>query len=209
MFCPKCRTEYRKGFYTCADCEIPLVAELPPELSTSQDPEDDEYDYLHSAEKDDTNDSVSDLDPSEAVLLTTRNNSTEALTIIELLDENGIKTYLESEGNSTATRMLDEQISSYRIFVNKHMLNEARKITDSQNEDSDHEHRQFNQSFKKEEPVWNRGSSLIIAAFFYALSFLPMKESDETMRYVFYGAAISFIFLFLFSFYRRKDSKQK
>jgi hypothetical protein len=31
MFCPKCRTEYRKGFNTCADCEIALVNELPPE----------------------------------------------------------------------------------------------------------------------------------------------------------------------------------
>jgi len=31
MFCPKCRTEYRRGFNTCADCEISLVYELPPE----------------------------------------------------------------------------------------------------------------------------------------------------------------------------------
>ena len=30
MFCPKCRTEYRKDFTTCADCEISLVEELPP-----------------------------------------------------------------------------------------------------------------------------------------------------------------------------------
>ena len=31
MFCPKCKTEYREGFYTCADCNIGLVDELPPE----------------------------------------------------------------------------------------------------------------------------------------------------------------------------------
>ncbi len=30
MHCPKCRTEYRQGFNMCADCEIALVAELPP-----------------------------------------------------------------------------------------------------------------------------------------------------------------------------------
>jgi len=30
MFCPKCRTEYRKDFNTCADCDIYLVDELPP-----------------------------------------------------------------------------------------------------------------------------------------------------------------------------------
>ncbi len=31
MFCPKCRTEYREGFNTCADCNIELVGELTPE----------------------------------------------------------------------------------------------------------------------------------------------------------------------------------
>jgi hypothetical protein len=28
MFCPLCRTEYREGFCTCADCSFPLVEEL-------------------------------------------------------------------------------------------------------------------------------------------------------------------------------------
>ncbi|MGO8990356.1 MAG: putative signal transducing protein [bacterium] len=31
MFCPKCRTEYREGFYVCTDCNSDLVDELPPE----------------------------------------------------------------------------------------------------------------------------------------------------------------------------------
>ena len=31
MFCPKCRSEYRNGFYKCADCGVDLVSELPPE----------------------------------------------------------------------------------------------------------------------------------------------------------------------------------
>ncbi len=30
MFCPECRIQYRDGFYVCADCHVPLVAELPP-----------------------------------------------------------------------------------------------------------------------------------------------------------------------------------
>jgi len=28
MICPSCHAEYRDGFTTCADCEIPLVADL-------------------------------------------------------------------------------------------------------------------------------------------------------------------------------------
>ncbi len=31
MFCPLCKAEYREGFTTCADCSVPLVAEIPRE----------------------------------------------------------------------------------------------------------------------------------------------------------------------------------
>ena len=31
MYCPKCRSEYREGFFKCADCGVPLVANLPQE----------------------------------------------------------------------------------------------------------------------------------------------------------------------------------
>jgi hypothetical protein len=31
-YCPQCRAEYREGFTHCPDCDIDLVAELPPEL---------------------------------------------------------------------------------------------------------------------------------------------------------------------------------
>ena len=27
MICPKCKTEYREGFYRCADCDVALVEE--------------------------------------------------------------------------------------------------------------------------------------------------------------------------------------
>jgi len=32
MFCPKCKSEYREGFYKCADCGSDLVAEQSPEI---------------------------------------------------------------------------------------------------------------------------------------------------------------------------------
>jgi hypothetical protein len=31
MICPECGCEYREGFTTCADCDVALVDELPPE----------------------------------------------------------------------------------------------------------------------------------------------------------------------------------
>jgi hypothetical protein len=30
MFCPTCRSEYRKGFSECADCHVELIPELAP-----------------------------------------------------------------------------------------------------------------------------------------------------------------------------------
>jgi hypothetical protein len=34
MFCPKCKSEYREGFYKCADCGSDLVVVKPPEFIT-------------------------------------------------------------------------------------------------------------------------------------------------------------------------------
>lgn len=31
MYCPKCKAEYREGFYECADCHVPLVGNLSVE----------------------------------------------------------------------------------------------------------------------------------------------------------------------------------
>jgi hypothetical protein len=47
MFCPKCRTEFRKGFAACSDCEIPLVDELPPETSPEPEAKREYVDYVH------------------------------------------------------------------------------------------------------------------------------------------------------------------
>jgi hypothetical protein len=34
MYCPNCRSEYRPRFTWCNDCDVALVAELPPEEET-------------------------------------------------------------------------------------------------------------------------------------------------------------------------------
>lgn len=31
-YCPACRSEFREGFSRCADCDVPLVPELPKDL---------------------------------------------------------------------------------------------------------------------------------------------------------------------------------
>ncbi len=31
MYCPKCKSEFREGFFECSDCLVPLVDKLPPE----------------------------------------------------------------------------------------------------------------------------------------------------------------------------------
>ena len=35
MHCPQCGSEYREGFTTCVDCQVPLVESLPPEWMPS------------------------------------------------------------------------------------------------------------------------------------------------------------------------------
>jgi len=47
MFCPKCRTEYRKGFTTCTDCEISLVYELPPEPTPTPERKPEYVEYVN------------------------------------------------------------------------------------------------------------------------------------------------------------------
>jgi hypothetical protein len=42
MFCPRCKTEYREGFTTCADCNVALVDHLEPE----SEPEFIEYEEI-------------------------------------------------------------------------------------------------------------------------------------------------------------------
>jgi membrane protease YdiL (CAAX protease family) len=38
QYCPGCSSEYRPGFVRCSDCDLDLVAELPPAPTPSQEP---------------------------------------------------------------------------------------------------------------------------------------------------------------------------
>ncbi len=37
MYCPNCLTEYREGFFECADCRVPLAPGFPPQLAPEPD----------------------------------------------------------------------------------------------------------------------------------------------------------------------------
>jgi hypothetical protein len=37
MFCPQCKAEYRPGFTVCADCDVPLVWQLPASSGATQE----------------------------------------------------------------------------------------------------------------------------------------------------------------------------
>lgn len=39
MYCPQCMTQYRDGFYECADCHVPLASGAPPERPPRNDVE--------------------------------------------------------------------------------------------------------------------------------------------------------------------------
>jgi hypothetical protein len=74
MFCPECSAEYREGFAQCSDCDVPLVAALPPE----------EMDVIRSSE--------------EATVFVTR-DMVEAETVKELLEANGVDAYIAGESS--------------------------------------------------------------------------------------------------------------
>jgi hypothetical protein len=39
MFCPQCKAEYRQGFTVCADCDVPLVWQLPAPTADDSQPD--------------------------------------------------------------------------------------------------------------------------------------------------------------------------
>lgn len=76
-WCPKCKTEYRPGFDTCADCHVPLVDELPAEPEMPKPPV---------------------IDLGEPALLTTMDNELEADMLLAMLTDQGIPAYKLFQG---------------------------------------------------------------------------------------------------------------
>ncbi len=99
MFCPKCRTEYRKGFESCSECHTPLVAELSPE-----------------------EESIPEFVDYEEILATF--NPFDIALIKSLLDPEGILYFFQGEQFSYVRPLADP----VRLMVAKEDAEEAREI---------------------------------------------------------------------------------
>ena len=98
MFCPECSAEYREGFARCSDCDVSLVAALPPE----------EMDAMHGSE--------------EATVFVTR-DIVEAETVKELLAANGVEVYVAGESSP-----LPGVPGEVRLIVSHHHAELAHQI---------------------------------------------------------------------------------
>ena len=70
-FCPNCEAEYKEGINVCPDCSLELVEELTPQNR------------------------IHDTSDGEPVPLQSFKTSAEAEMVRELLDQNGIRSFVE------------------------------------------------------------------------------------------------------------------
>jgi hypothetical protein len=106
LFCPKCKAEYRESFLRCADCNVDLVPELPPEQEQHTKPEQyTEYEYIN------------------LVNIVTYPSRHEAELVKGLLSANGIdavvKDGLEAAGGAAAI---------FELLVKENDVEETRNI---------------------------------------------------------------------------------
>ncbi len=99
MFCPKCRAEYREGFFTCSDCHIDLVGTIPP----LHEPE---YEFVNFIEI------LATYNPADVVFLKS------------LLESEGIQYFFKGE-HFMYMRPLADPV---RLMVRQDQADEAKKL---------------------------------------------------------------------------------
>jgi len=98
MYCPKCRTEYVEGISVCADCNVPLVAEL------------------------NETDQSSELVDFEEILTTF--NAGDIALIKSILDGEGITYYFSGEESNYMLPLTQPP----KLMVRKEQAEQAREV---------------------------------------------------------------------------------
>ncbi|MCK4911035.1 MAG: DUF2007 domain-containing protein [Thermodesulfovibrionales bacterium] len=108
MICPECKSEYRQGFLTCADCGVELVPALAPDAPPESHTDEAQHEYA------DYSDLLATMDPSYVSF------------IRSVLDGEGIDHYVLGEHTSLAFMIPVQQI----VRVRQDQIERAREILD-------------------------------------------------------------------------------
>lgn len=100
-YCPMCRIEYRDDATKCSDCDVELVAELPPE------PEDT-------------------WSKEELVPVFTASDNAEADLVAGILESAGIRVWVRSEGMRRLLTLIPSAVDTATILVFASHAEEAR-----------------------------------------------------------------------------------
>ena len=101
MYCPNCEAEYTAGITICKDCNLALVDQLTPETA------------LH------------DKSDADMVLLASFKFSGEAQMLQELLEKNGVSSYVQG---ATDTIAIPSGFNDAALFVDERDLEKAKVL---------------------------------------------------------------------------------
>lgn len=113
-FCPNCKTEYRKGFTECYDCQIDLVEELVSDKKLSELKKQG-YDIFE-----------------DWIAIRTFEQIYEAQQLVDLLDFNGIHSQILSQADSMFK--LPGELSIVRVMIQPEYFDKAIEILKKQEE---------------------------------------------------------------------------
>lgn len=191
MFCPKCKTEYRKGFTICADCKVSLTYKLPPAPPEVQEWKSENEQY-----------SATDINLADFVLLKIFTSSIEVNLACGLLEGAGVEVYVTSEGVGHISGRRSAPAATHTIYVHRKDLQLGEELLKMPIEDSG-----VGRKETRTEKVLRRVMPLGLAAFFLMIANLPMKPKSDPYfdaRYFFIGLAICFVLIFYLTFIRKK-----
>jgi hypothetical protein len=104
MFCPVCESEYEAGITRCADDGSELVNRLTPEMGASDDSE------------------------ARFVPLHTLSSPAEAEMVNDILQQNGIRSVIQSGGNDAFSPLFSATAPGAAVLVDQRDLDRAKDI---------------------------------------------------------------------------------